>query len=78
MGALLVAVAPDYAGGAEAADRVAVEHPHALAVDLLDPGYASRNAAGARLVNRSGGSDQWESASTMNRSSNGDAASVSE
>ena len=33
-------------------------------------GTRSRTSAGARLVNRSAGSDQWESASTMNMSAN--------
>ena len=37
--ALLGAVAPDDAAGAEAADRVAVEDPHRLTVDLFDPGH---------------------------------------
>src|SRR5688500_10649207 len=40
-------------------------------------GTRSRTAAGARLVNRSGGSDQWLSASTMKRPSSSAGAAES-
>ena len=56
MSALLGAVPPDDAARAETADRVAVEDPHRLAVDLLDSGHPVPECAGARLVKRSGAS----------------------
>ena len=50
----LHAVAADDAAGAEAAHRVAVEHPHLLPVDAPRPaGPGPLIAAGARLVKRS-------------------------
>ena len=53
VGALLRAVARDDAPGAEAADLLAVEDPHALTVDLFDVRHAiavlGRSATGEQV-----------------------------
>ena len=70
VGALLLAVAADDAGGAEAADGWPSNTHIGWPSTSSTRGTRSRKAAGARLVKRSAGSDQWESASTTNMSAN--------